>query len=483
MGRIGFFGVAAAVLLAGGMPRTGTAATPYTHQNFLNDPEEFRFAVIPDRSGGDWRGAWTNALAKVNLLRPDFVITVGDLMEGSVPADKTREQAFREQHAELAEQLKGVVPPFYSVVGNHDIHYNDPDGLTRRLWKEHWGENTYYSFLYKNVLFIAIDSMEKDGVSAAQYDWMAKTLRENAGVRWTFLFLHRPDIWGTAAWKAFEQGALKDRRYTVFAGDLHTYFHVRRNGNDYYALATAGGDSASNGQNPAKVMKLNGLAYGEMDHIAWVTVAKDGPHIANLVLDGIVEADYLGIETTKATTLTSDLNDPPVPAATANAARNAARRKERFYKWSCDGFDDWKAADAASAAAWTLADGTVRFDATKGPVALRFGKACTDFDLHYQYRLEKGSEARVVYVDDTPGDTPVEYVIADGLCRPDEWTHGRVSVTGNVITFEIGGVVSKKFTRRTENPSGHFELRGLSGKGAFRRFYGFDLGSENGVKR
>ena len=99
MDRIGFFGVAAAVLLAGGMPRTGTAATPYTHQNFLNDPEEFRFAVIPDRSGGDWRGAWTNALAKVNLLRPDFVITVGDLMEGSVPADKTREQAFREQHA------------------------------------------------------------------------------------------------------------------------------------------------------------------------------------------------------------------------------------------------------------------------------------------------------------------------------------------------------------------------------------------------
>ena len=42
----------------------------------------------------------------------------------------------------------------------------------------------------------------------------------------------------------------------------------------------------------------------------------------------------------------------------------------------------------------------MRFDATKGPVALRFGKACTDFDLHYQYCLEKGSEARVVYVGD-----------------------------------------------------------------------------------
>ena len=38
---------------------------------------------------------------------------------------------------------------------------------------------------------------------------------------------------------------------------------------------------------------IKGKEYGEMDHLTWVTMTKDGPVVANLTLDGILPGDYL----------------------------------------------------------------------------------------------------------------------------------------------------------------------------------------------
>ena len=43
---------------------------PWTHLNYQNAPDDFQFAIVPDRNGGDYRNAFTNALAKVNLMHP-----------------------------------------------------------------------------------------------------------------------------------------------------------------------------------------------------------------------------------------------------------------------------------------------------------------------------------------------------------------------------------------------------------------------------
>ena len=50
----------------------------------------------------------------------------------------------------------------------------------------------------------------------------------------------------------------------------------------YYQLATTGGGSL-----------LRGQAYGEFDHVVWLTMEADGPHIANLLLDGILPANVV----------------------------------------------------------------------------------------------------------------------------------------------------------------------------------------------
>ena len=166
---------------------------PWTHLNFDNDPEDFRFAIVPDRSGGDFRGAFTNALKCVNMMRPEFVMTVGDLVQGVTTPDR-----LTKQQIELTNFTSKVKAPFFYVVGNHDItrsravyplHHED----SSKVWREFYGDKTYYSFKYKRCLFMIVDTMSgrdsrknQCAITPEQYDWINNTLADNADVRWTF---------------------------------------------------------------------------------------------------------------------------------------------------------------------------------------------------------------------------------------------------------------------------------------------------------
>jgi len=95
------------------------------------------------------------------------------------------------------------------------------------------------------------------------------------------VFIHKPR-WARkdpADWDGFEL-LLRARSYTVFAGHTHIYKKETRNARNYYTLATAGGKSG-----------LSGTQHGEFDHITWVTMTDNGPRIANLLLDGVLDDD------------------------------------------------------------------------------------------------------------------------------------------------------------------------------------------------
>jgi hypothetical protein len=175
--------------------------------------------------------------------------------------------------------------PFFFCAGNHDIG-NLP---MSNEWTRKFGKS-YYSFVYRDVLFLILNSedppdQEPYHFGAEQQQWAAQVLSENAGRRWTFVFLHKP-AWDypkvdvkAAGWTAIED-ALGERPYTVFAGHKHNYAKFVRRGREYYMLATTGGGS-----------KLRGLEVGEFDHFVWVTVTDDEPVFANLLLDGIQDED------------------------------------------------------------------------------------------------------------------------------------------------------------------------------------------------
>ena len=239
---------------------------------------EFRFAIVSDRTGGHRGHVFETALAKANLMKPDFVMSVGDLIEGyTQDVDE-----IAAQWGEFRGLLAGLEMPFYFVPGNHDL--SNP--VMAATWREQFGP-TYYHFTYRGVLFICLNT--EDGgasqISDEQVEHVRRALVENPGARWTLLFMHKPlwhaaeDASGRAQFERIE-ALLANRKYTVFAGHYHTYKKSVRNDRRYIVLATTGGGS-----------QLRGPTYGQFDELAWVTMTDAGPRLANVLLDGILDED------------------------------------------------------------------------------------------------------------------------------------------------------------------------------------------------
>jgi len=249
--------------------------TPWTSLDLNNAPENFQFAIVTDRTGGHRPGIFEKGVEKVNLLQPEFVMSVGDLIEGyTEDLDELNRQW--DEFDGFVEKLE---MPFFYVPGNHDI----TNPVMADLWKERLGPPNYF-FVYKNVLFMALNSEDqargagRGTISDEQYEWIKSTLAEHEDVRWTLLFMHQP-LWDqnaeTLRWPDVEE-LLADRKHTVFAGHRHSYVQYERNNSKYYILGTTGGGS-----------RLRGPELGEFDHFVWVTMTDQGPLMANLQLDGV----------------------------------------------------------------------------------------------------------------------------------------------------------------------------------------------------
>ncbi len=251
-----------------------TDRKPWNHTEWNDSAEQFQFAIVTDRTGGRRPGVFPIGIKKLNLLQPEFVMSVGDLIDGYT-RDTLKINA---EWKEFMGFIDALEAPFFYVPGNHDI----TNEVMEEKWMELFGVS-YYHFVYKDVLFLCLNSEDnlrgagRGTIDDAQYEYIKKTLEENSEVKWTLVFLHQP-LWvqeDTKRWKDVEK-LLENRNHNVFAGHYHRYWKTKRNNGKYIALATTGGGS-----------RLRGKAYGEFDHVVWATMTEEGPILANLFLDGI----------------------------------------------------------------------------------------------------------------------------------------------------------------------------------------------------
>ncbi len=282
-----------------------SAAKPWTHTSFDAAPDKFTFAIHSDLTGGERADVFATAIAQLELLRPEFLISIGDLIEGG----GSRLDLVMEWESYDARVQNATFPVMYAG-GNHDLSSD----FEREVWAERYGPH-FYHFRYKNVLFLVLDSedMTDDrrkelvqlrldaielhktegaeaalaspygqsaekttgAVGEAQADYFVQVLADNADVRHTFVFVHKP-VWDAKSSPYFRiEAALQDRPFTAFNGHVHAYSYKKRNGHDHLQLATTGGAFFPE------------LGMSE-DHVTLVTVdGSNGVSVANLMLAGI----------------------------------------------------------------------------------------------------------------------------------------------------------------------------------------------------
>lgn len=245
-------------------------AKPWTHLDFNDDPDHFQFVVVSDRTGGVRPGVFEDATRKINLLQPEFVMSIGDLITGHT----TNRAQIEVEWTEFNGFVGQLEMPFFYVPGNHDI----TNPIMEEEWIQRFG-HLYYHFVHRNVLFLCLDTEDPPPthISPVQQDYVTKALAENPQVRWTLVFMHKPlwDYEEDTGWASIE-ALLSKRPHTVLADHRHNYTKFERHNSSYLVLGTTGGGS-----------KLRGRAFGEFDQVAWVTMTDHGPRIANLLLDGI----------------------------------------------------------------------------------------------------------------------------------------------------------------------------------------------------
>ena len=284
-----------------------TDVTPWSQADFDNAEDKFTFAIFSDLNGGERGRVFEVALEQLSLLNPELILSVGDLIDGGTEDEM---QLTREWNS-FDERASRVAAPVFRVGGNHDL----TNQTMREFWEARYGSR-YYHFIYKDVLFLALDSEDytpermreiyqaradaldigaenPERAQEMEYYQMPERMTGEIGpeqaayfvnvinsypdVRWTFLFMHKP-VWQKNDEPDLEsiETALSARPYTLFNGHLHTYSHTTRNGQDYITLGTTGGSQSLSDQ----------MSF---DHIALVTMDSNGPSIANIRLDGILD--------------------------------------------------------------------------------------------------------------------------------------------------------------------------------------------------
>jgi len=252
---------------------------PWTTKPFYDDPLHYKFAIVSDRTGGLRPGVFKDAVKKLNWLLPEFVVSVGDF----IPGVTTDEAQMDKEWAEFEGMIDELKVPFFYLPGNHDIS-NEP---MREKWIEKFGR-AYYHFLYKDILFLCLDSNPENAetINEGQVAYFAEVLEKYPDVRWTFVMMHHP-LWtyGEFAGGFNEiERLVEGRPHSVIAGHNHRYMYMPRKNANYYILASTGGGS-----------QLRGPRFGEFDHVTLVTMDEQGPVMTNLKLDGILGHDVTTI--------------------------------------------------------------------------------------------------------------------------------------------------------------------------------------------
>lgn len=281
------------------------------------EKDSFQFVIYGDRTGGVPAGlkVLEQAVDDTNLISPDLVMTVGDLIQGY-----NRTAQWMQQKDEFKQIMERLDADWFPVAGNHDVYWdqrdkNKPEGQHETNYEQHFGP-LWYSFKHKNAGFLVLYSDEGDReknekgfnqgrlqtMSDEQLDFMKEALGRLKDQEQVFVFLHHPRWIGGGYsggnWDAVHKNLVEAGNVSaVFAGHIHRMrFDGKKDGIEYFALATTGGHLSQDFPDA-----------GYLHHFNTVTVRDDGFQVAAIPVGTVVDPrsftqEFLGqIETVRNT--------------------------------------------------------------------------------------------------------------------------------------------------------------------------------------
>jgi len=228
----------------------------YSNQSSI-EPDEVRFIVFGDSQFGN-PPEFEQMIHEAELLRPEFVIQVGDLINGYT-YDK---EQLRKEWRSFKNQISPLSSSYYPVPGNHDVVTDEAEEVYAEVWGK---EKLLYSFDEGPVHSIVLNSWwghEDDRIAEWQRDWLKKDLEtfaeKNGGIdsetlqqKSIFVFLHSP-LWKYAAntegrkdWELVHDLLRQYPTRLVVGGHYHEYTWEKRDEIDYVVINSAGVDRTS----------------------------------------------------------------------------------------------------------------------------------------------------------------------------------------------------------------------------------------------
>jgi predicted phosphodiesterase len=201
-----------------------------------NKPNNFRFAIVGDRTGEAQSGVYERVWREVDRAHPDFVINAGDVIQGQ--NDATADGEWR---AAKTVWLRYRYPLFFTP-GNHDIW----SAASEKLYEKYTGRPPFYSFNYQDAHFTVLDNSRSENLGDDQMKFLERDLEQNRDRSPKFIFFHRPALWliplkFQSGEFALHQLARKYRVAVVVSGHTHQFLRLERDGVVYLNAGSSGG--------------------------------------------------------------------------------------------------------------------------------------------------------------------------------------------------------------------------------------------------
>jgi 3',5'-cyclic AMP phosphodiesterase CpdA len=230
--------------------------------------DPLRIAVISDMNGGygsaEYESSVDGAVLRIVELKPDLVISTGDMVAGQRRPHLTRNQVeamWRSFHAHVSEPLAKAGIPLAVTPGNHDGSAYHGFELERQMYGEQWSARRpavtfidathypyHYAFAAGDALFLSLDATTLGGLVPEQMTWLKELLAEHGPkYRQRVVFSHVP-LWPFTQGRerefigdpALEQ-LLKDAKVDLYlSGHHHAFYPGHKDGIHLVSQACAG---------------------------------------------------------------------------------------------------------------------------------------------------------------------------------------------------------------------------------------------------